>query len=332
MSRSRLRSVVWAAVLGVTYTGPAAAQGIWVVLPMKNRGVDATAAETFRGLLETELGTRNGARFAESSVRCGDAPCARDAGRRAGAAVALFGSLGRLGEKIVVVVNAVDVATGASRGRDRMTIDRVEDLEAVSERIAEAIISGRRVDQTAELGTITAREEKPDRRREGYSGMSLRFGGLTPIADSLSAGSGIHVGVGYWYEARDFAIEPRLRFRTSADEQSDDSWRGVDLDLGAYYVLSRSDFAPYIGGGAGLRFVDEDRDVDIVTGRTVRIEATEHRNASGTALGAFVRAGLLLFRTYSVRVTMDVDYDVTFSDLYGDGSAQTVTFGVGVLF
>ncbi len=52
----------------------------------------------------------------------------------------------------------------------------------------------------------------------------------------------------------------------------------------------------------------------------------------GWGVGLFGRVGLILFRTYAVRVTMSVDYDVTFVDLSGRGYLQAVTFGAGVLF
>ncbi len=309
-----------------------AAAATWTVLPMQSRGVEPDAADTFRALLVTEIARRNQAQFVDSELPCADVPCAQQAGRERGADVAVFGTLNTLGQKIIVIVTAVDVATGAPRGQERMTVDRVEDLEAASVRLAEALTSGRSAEDTAELGTVTAQEQHPDRRKQGDSGLSLRLGGVTPVGGSLDAGFGLQVGLGFWYEARDFAIEPRVRIRGSTTNRDRESWTAADLDLGVYYILGRGDFAPYVGGGAGLRWLEEQRVEHTSLGSVVSLERDKDVTDDGSALGTFVHFGVLLFRTYSVRTTLDVEYDVTFSDLFREGSAQSIVFGIGVIF
>ncbi len=310
----------------------AAAAPAWSVLPLDARGVDADAAATFRDLLVAELGARNGADFIDGPRACSDLPCARDAGGEVGAGVVVFGRLARLGRNIVVTLTVIDTAAGRTLSQQRMSVDAVEDLEKVASRMAQAIHDGRDLDDTVELGTVTGAEVTPDRRREGKSGLGLRIGGVTPIGDAYRSGFGILVDVGYWYEARDFAIEPRVGWRGTAETDEDESYGQVAIDVGAHYILTRGDFAPFIGVGGGLRWTYEERRERISAGQVIQLESNDLELESAWAPGAFGRVGLLLFRTYSLRMAFTVDYDVTFVDLHGLGAPQAVQAGVSVMF
>ena len=310
----------------------ARAQDVWTLLPMSGQGVNVSTTRTFRALLQSELAARTNAQFVDANAPCADAPCARDIARSVGAGVVLFGTLNMLGEKIIAMVTVIDVPSGTRIAQQRMTVDRVEDLEAVSVRMAKAIVEGKTIDETGELGNITHKESQRDTRREGASGLGIRFGGVSPLGHAFKAGFGVHMGLGYWYEARDFAIEPRVRYRTSTEAFDEGGWHALDMDLGAFYILSRSDFAPYVGGGAGLRLIEEQRGQSQSDFVGITQAASGETTDSTTAMGAFVRLGLMLFRTYTVRVSLDLDYDVTFSDLFRDGSAHTALFGMGALF
>ena len=240
--------------------------------------------------------------------------------------------MARLGDKLIVSLSAVDVTHGSMLSNQRMSVDRIEDLEAVATRMAEAIVEGRSVEDTAALGTITAAEVAPDRRREGHSGPSLRVGGMVPFGDSLHAGFGVLFDLGYWYEARDFAIEPRVAFRMSTDVDGEEYYRVGHLDVAAHYILTRTDFAPFIGLGGGLRFADEVRNRQVSIGKAVRLVGTEQVEKSAWGPGAYARLGVLLFRTYTLRVAFTVDYDVTFVELHDDKVPQSIQAGVGVMF
>lgn len=311
----------------------ASAADTWTVLPFKTRGLeDPAAAETFRELFKNELGARNGVAFAESEQVCADAPCAQAAGAAVQARVAVYGHLSTLGTKIIVTVTVVDVATGQPTASQRMTVDRVEDLEAASVRMASAIVEGKNTEQTAELGAITQNESQPDKRREGASGMGLRLGGVSPIGDAWKAGFGIFLDLSYWYEARNFAIEPRVGFYGNASDSEGDDYFSMPIDIGAYYILGREDFAPFIGGGGGIHYVRETRVRKTVVGTVTPETSQKSVEESAWGAGAFGRAGVMLFRTYTVRMNLAVEYQATFVDLHDAGAAQNITFGVGVVF
>lgn len=316
----------------LTLAHPAHAGDAWTVLPLQGRGLDTETLETFRDLVISELTSRNGATFVTVDAPCADAPCARKSAAEAGAAVALFGRISRLGDNLIVTLTTVDVAGGATLSSLRMRASRVEDLEAIAARMAQAIVEGRTVDETAALGTITEAEQKPDRRREGDSGLALRIGGVAPVADGWRAGFGMLVDLGYWYEARDFAIEPRLGYRgTPSAGEGDDAYFAFNADVIAHYLLTHTDIAPYVGLGGGLRVIGETRIRTTTVGKVVRLTGQVEETEEGIGGGAVARAGLLLFRTYTLRVALNLDYDVSFVRLHG-AFPQSLQAGIGVVF
>jgi hypothetical protein len=94
---------------------------------------------------------------------------------------------------------------------------------------------------------------------------------------------------------------------------------GWGAELGTHFSLlklfSRSDFAPYAGGGIGLDYVfPED------------YENNPDKRNSGFALNA--KAGMLLFRTYSFRLMVDAGYKIVFNDDVDQG----VTANLGIMW
>jgi hypothetical protein len=246
--------------------------------------------------------------------------------------VVVFGSISALGSNIIVSVTVAEVGTGEVVSNQTMTVDRVEDLGRASVRIAEAIMEGTTTKETAKLGTITAEEVEPARRRKGQSGAGVRFGGLAPLTDGFADGApGVALDFSYWYETNSFAIEPRFGLRFSADDDNG-SFFDMPIDVGAYYILTESDFAPFVGGGAGLRFMKEKRS-DLITLGSV-VEMTNENIVEDEQFGfsAFARAGLLLFRTYTMRLAISIDYNITFVKLNGAANPQSITSGIAVYF
>lgn len=312
----------------------ALAQDAWLVLPLAGGGVDRTTTENFRGLLEAELSSRAGSRFLAASAACGDLACARAEGRKAGAAITIYGRIAQLGTKLVVFVSAVDVEAGTVLSQQRMSVDRVEDLEQVATRMADAITSGRSTEDNAELGLITQRETRPATRRKGLSGLSLRLGGVRPFGEPYEAGFGLLVDGGFWYEGNAFAIEPRIgyRFSTQRGDDGDEGYRAFHGDFGAFWIAGRGDIAPFIGGGAGIRWVQERRTQTQQVGSVVRLTSQTVHEDEQWGPGAFARVGVMFFRTYSVRMAIDLEYDATFVDLHDEGVPQSFNFGIRMVF
>jgi hypothetical protein len=317
-----------------TGTGTVTVQGgAWTVLPFAERGLEPGAADTFRELLQTELAARTGAAFGVADVVCADVPCAVAAAEPLGATVAVFGSLSRLGQKVVVTATLVDVPGAAVLNSDRMTVSRIEELDTVAARLAEAFVSGRPVAETARLGTITRAEAAPDVRREGESGFWFGLGGIAPLGGGYAeAGMGVLFEFGWLFEARWFAIGPRLGVRFSAEEKGGGRYVEVPIDVTAAYIMSLGDVAPFIGIGAGVHFLWEDRPTRITVGNIIPQVSHKKVDDSAWGFGLSGRIGLLLLRTYAVRLTIWGEYGATFVDLNGHRFPQAITFGMGLVY
>ena len=330
-ARRCARLAIWASIIFTPAL--AAADATWLVLPLQTASPeDVDAAATVRDLLANEITTESQARIVAGESPCADSPCAQAAGKAAGADTAVFGRLARLGSKIIVTTTAVEVSTGVGRGGTRMTVDRIEDLEEVAARTARALVMGKTTDETAELGQVTQAEVQPAKRRKGESGIALGVGQVTPIDGAYVAGAGLLVDVGYWYEANDFAIEPRLGFRFNPSSSGEEGYRTFQVGALAHYILTRTDFAPFIGVGAGLRYVEETREEVLTAGQNVRLTSEALETEDGFGAGLVARVGFLLFRTYTMRVAVTADYDITFVDLHQAGYPQSLQFGLSVIF
>jgi hypothetical protein len=325
----------WSAlVLTLLLAAPARANR-WGILPVEGQGLAPSDAETFRSLVQAELGSALGSNGQVILVadRCADTRCAAVAAQKAGADLAVLITVGGLGQKLVTTGIVVDAESGDTVRSERLTVDRVEDLEAAATRLASAFASGKRVDATAELGAITEKEAKPAIRRQGDSGLSARVGGMVPFGGGLAdLGVGMAFDLGFWYEAPAFSIEPRVGFRFDTNTRDDQAFYVVPIDLSAQYILGLGDFTPYFGGGMGARWTFERRQATFVSGGDIQTTHEAMLEEDGWGFGIFARAGLLLFRTYSVRMMLDFSYDVTFVELNGAAFPQTFQFGLGVVF
>ena len=308
----------------------AVAAPTWTVLPLDARGVDRNSVATFRDLLISELGTRNRARFVDAPKPCNDVPCAQRAGKATGAAMVVYGRLSKLGRNIIITLTTVDVRKGVPWNQQRMGVNTVEDLEPAAARLAEAIILNRPVSQTAKLGMITRREVRPDRRRTGYSGASFRLGGGGHLNRPDQGGGSLRFQLGWWYEARHFAIEPAVSFRMAPE--GPDAGGAFHVDLGAYWIPGTGDVTPFVGAGGGIRRVHETIIRRETAGQIVRLDTETEVSDSAWAPGGFARVGLMFFRTYDTRMTLSVDYDLTFAELHGSGPIQLAQGAVGILF
>ena len=310
----------------------ALAQDMWSVLPLKNRGVDPTAVATFRDLLQEELSKATGASFVTAGTACSDVPCTQHVAAAVGASVGVYGSLSRLGKKIIVAVTVVDASNGSVVSNQKMTVDQIEDLDQVATRMAEAIAGGKSTEDTAKLGTLTTKDITPPMRRKGDSGFRLRLSGVAPLGDGHGGvGFGVGVELAYWFEALHFAIEPKLAVRFSTTSEEAD-FVEIPIDLGVYYIFGLGDFTPFVGGGCGVHFAWEERLRTVKVGEVVTSLHESMVDDSQWGFGLFGRAGVLLMRTYDVRVTITLDYNVTFVELNDQGPFQALTFGVGVIF
>lgn len=319
-----------AVLLHAALPARAAAEPKWVITEFAAHGVDADTVATFRNLVRDELQTRNGATFADIPVVCEDAGCALGAATGTGADVVVYGSVGKLGGKLSVSVRTSALATSKTLAAQSLTVDRPEELDIAAKRLATAIVNGERASENAELGTITHEEAKVPTRRDTRLGVLLGLQGIAPLsgyADEL-LGGGIMLGA--FVETYDFVIEPALGCRFDMSRSSD-AWVHIPIELSLAYLFSRSDVAPFLGGGVGLHLLFERVHVQRAVGSVLRSTSKDVITDTLGGVSVYPRAGILFLRTYTVSLELAVDLPVTFADFEERATETALRFGINLV-
>lgn len=321
---------------------PAGAQSpTWTVLPMTAEGVDPVAASTFRDVLEGELMAGTGARFVPAPAPCRDVPCARSAGAHTGAVFVVFGLMRPLGAKTVVQVTMVDGPSGVVVATANGRADGVEQLDAVAKSVATTLLArgggGAPPPASAEpapayAASPPAAPRKPAQDDGFRSGFLMRVGGFQPLDDTYGGlGMGMLFDAGAWIEGGAFAMEPRLGVRFDTSTRDDSAYFMLPMDFGAFFAPELGDVRPFVGGGLGFRYVWEKRGRHVEIGNAVITEHQGILRESGTGLGAFGRAGLVLLATHKTHLILSAEYDMTFIELTNDSSPKAFAFGLAVV-
>ncbi len=249
---------------------------------------------------------------------CADKACAQSLADSAGADEVVFTSLTRLGSKWIF--------TGTRMGRDGSGVFRqslaasnIEDMEAVTRRVADALNARKSLEQVASLDNITEKEEtkEPVRRRSLFAG-GLALGYLFPMNGSYES----------WKEGGYPDYEPRLKTYSQLIELTwlntwefrDDLLLDVDaslvlpvavgMDLNVLYLFRRGDFSPFAGGGVGLHYVFPDD-----------LNDDDKRNSGPTGN---IQAGMIFFRTYDIHVLARAQYQMVLNTDYDNGFSVDV--------
>ncbi len=308
-----MRNIVYLVIIfTLTATVAAHAQELIAVLPFTSIGVDEVSVETAYSLLRQEIARLGqyepvpGSQVSRmlGPEPCTDVLCAAEIGRRVNADMAVFGSMNRLGEKVIVQYTVVDVASEKAVLADHITALSVEDLETVMKRVAMSITSRKPITETVEVGRVTQTESLRPRRRLTTYSSGVKFGYLYPVK-----GYDDHrvfvFDIQTLYETENFMVSGLFGIR-----------EGVVLNIGAYLLTTKTDFCPYLGGGLGFHWVSHGL-----------ISATEDEDKRGDGFEAMLSGGIMALRTYNIRLLLNMDYTITFND-YSD---QGVVFTIGLM-
>jgi len=310
-----IRSILAVISLSLCFQQFAYAQERLVTLPLKGGGVDASTLETVHLLLVSEIERfKTYELVPEGEIlpllagqSCSEPVCATDLGRQVNASKVVFGSLNRLGDKIIFHYAVVDVSTGATLLSDDLSALRVEDLDQVTKRIAASIVRQVPAEQTVEVGLVTEQESEKSRTRKANSSWGIAFGYLYPQKGHDNKKSVFVWDFRSLYETRHVTVDALLGIRD-----------GFALNVGFLYLVGRTDFSPFVGAGVGFHAVAHEQYYDYTD--------DPQNNKREDGLELLVKAGFLAFRTYDFRVIANVEYGIINNDY--DDSAIYVTIGV----
>lgn len=274
----------------------------------------------------------------DSAHRCSDKDCAIRLGQTAGADEVIFTTVKRLGNKWILSSTMVDVK-GGSAFNQRGTAESLEDLEPVTRRVSDALLSGKSTEEVASLDNITSKEEtsEPTRRKSLFTtGFSLGYS--YPTFNTYSHLRLVNNSSPSRYEQhQDYSAMIRLSWLNSWEFRrnvmlSFDGVLAAPMDFGAdinlQYMFQNTDITPFVGAGAGIHYIineDENQNsFDPVTGQSVSTSSSKRH--SGPSLD--IQGGYLFFRTYDIHLITRVQYQVIMnSDLDNNFS-----FDVGVVY
>lgn len=334
-----IRALAFLGCLAILATATATGQTATLILPFRTVGVSDTTATVARDLLAGELESRGVSALGRGEALklpsgpqgCDEVDCATALARERRASQVVFGSLSRLGEKIIVRARALRVGDAAPYYSDQLSALTEEDLDAVMRRVAEGIATGRANSERATIESVTQTETEKPRRREGRSGIGLRAGAIFPDGDSYSGERLTSLRLVYKFEGRGFLIESTALLGIA--------WGGgatewMPLDVFAARTFGKGDVSGYFGGGLGIRSVRVERNTicqyeGCDPGWECDYSCEESEGA--TTLSADVGGGLIAFRTYSYQIVVDLRYHYVFEkfDKVGGKGAHGIalTFG-----
>ncbi len=274
------------------------AQTSILIYDFKSADLEQSTVSAVHELFKSELTELGYSCFdAPEDAICSDGNCASEGAKKAGAQQALYGTLSRLGDKIIVSIYVADLS-GATVHSDRLTSEFVENLDIVVGRLARGIAEGVKAGDVIDKTNVTETESKEPTRRKNFYTVGAKIGYKFPLGDSYGKEQMWHYEAVAMYELEKMFVEGRGYYGSGGDAYA---W---GLNIGLYYIFSPKDFSPYAGGSAGIEWASipfefDEFDDDWIIGFD-----------NGPAVS--VSGGLLMFQTYDFRLILDLRYQAVF--------------------
>jgi TolB-like protein len=305
------------AFLSLSISSVVCAEERLAVLPLAGSGVDVSTQETTYLLLVSEISklkkydviSKTEIEALVGDRGCEELACAIEIGKQANATKVVYGSLNKLGEKVILQYTLADVSTGQTLISDDLSAMQVEDLDQVVKRVAMSIVQQTPVDKTVQVGLVTEQESQEAKTRKANTSTGIAWGYLYP-----QKGYDDREPVFVWdfrsvYELRHIAVDAVMGLR-----------QGFAMNVSVLYVPGLKDFSPFAGAGVGFHGVSHEQ---YYNGYNYSPDGS---NKKQDGFEFVIKGGLLAFRTYDFRVVATVEYTMTFND-YND-RAIVLTLGV----
>jgi hypothetical protein len=308
-----------------------------LVLPLRSTSVSDTTLNVSRQLLMgslQDLGVPvrdtvdEEATLPSGAAACADPACASRLGVEHHASQVVYGTLNRLGTKIIARIDVIRAGETAPYYRDQLVATTLEDLDRVMRRFAEGIAAGRPNSDRATVESVTNVETITPLRRATRTGFGLRAGVLFPTggsfggADRLTSLRGV-----YKYELRDYQIETTTLGGFAWGQGSFD-W--TMLDVGVTRLFTTNDVTPFAGASLGLHSVTvEDRHPPLQVTSYGAYYMTRRESKTAPTLDLY--AGMLAMRTYDFQTVIELRFHIVldeFREVNGKGAnGVMISFG-----
>ncbi|HQI40733.1 MAG TPA: hypothetical protein PK195_00255, partial [Ignavibacteriaceae bacterium] len=282
------------------------------LLPITSNDVDFASMQTSESILRMELSdkenislvSRNKTISVMSDEICDEAECAQEIGEKLEVSEVLICKLNRLGEKIIVQYQLIDVKTGKTILSDRATSLSLEDLDTVMKRIAISVSRLTPFDANQEVGNIVQQESMESLRRKARYNFGVGFGYLFPTEGyNVNLEKSFTINAYFDYDLQDYSSGLMLGAR-----------QGFAINIYGNYLFTKTDVCPYVGASLGFHWVTHEG-----------IFYANDKDEDGIELG--LKGGVRLFHTYNFQIFLQGEYIMTFND-YND---KAIVFTIGIL-
>jgi hypothetical protein len=221
-------------------------------------------------------------------------------------------SLGRLGSIVVLSVARVGGSSGTSDLRE-IRLSGIEEVAVAAPRIAESIVRGTPLADTAKVDNIVGEEARTPRVRSGklHFGLGL-VGQLPPLDHGLAPSPGVMLDL--HYESHQWELGGSFRAGGGGMDNSAPHLGFVSLSLGGRYFTSDADFSPYVGGGLSWGY------------QNLSVPAIGFQG-DNSGLGAYADAGVEVMRSNNMHLAFGLRFDLPFYSLNANTTYTTYAPG-----
>ena len=235
-----------------------------------------------------------------------------DPGEVGGYASAYRTDLRPLGSLVVIQV-AFESPVGTRVQTRSLQLDRIEEVSVAAPRIADSLVHGTPLANTAKIDTLVGQETRTYAKQYGETFFAL---GVLGFAQPDTTWAGYGVFARFHYEARAYAVGLDARIGGSGRSDGDSSLAA--LSVGGRYFLNAADVSPFLGGGAGILWLSQRRAYPVASS-TGYLGYDDHVDIDGSGLAGFADFGVEFLRMHGSRLDVFIRADVPLFDLEGGG-------------
>jgi hypothetical protein len=160
-----------------------------------------------------------------------------------GAGQAAVLRLAMLGSNLHVRLTVYAAPDGRTVWTDSLQAGSPADLDPVLKRLATGWSRGTRAAASAEIDTVTDKEAQALNKKQATKQRGLRLGVVKAFDPARDDVTGKGIGTYWLYDARSFLVD------VTTDLYWGTHMNNFAIGFGGYVPLTKTDFAPYVGGG-----------------------------------------------------------------------------------
>ncbi|RME44004.1 MAG: hypothetical protein D6795_18575 [Deltaproteobacteria bacterium] len=237
------------------------------------------------------------------------------------ATIAYRSTLERLGTSLILTF-AYESPVGRTVKSERIQLRGIEEVPTVAPRLAEALVTGKSLAKTEEVGELVGEETDTFKQKSGHALKGMGLGVITVPGTGVVGAPAIDAH--WFYETPDFGLGTNFRF---GGIPGDNALLYLNWSLGGRYFFTRRNITPFVGGGMFGH---------LLTVKSADLRSNDDKFSDTTAgIGAYLAGGIEFLRLYEAHLTLEVRVDLPFGKLEDEGEshyAVPISLFLGVSF